>query len=167
MTLTNRFQFGERYFYLLVLPLALAIEFAVASSFDWNNFPRGEWIALADLCVIIPLVYFAFFSSSLEMKARLIRTAGLVGLGLFAVRYIVPEPNQFVTAYLTQVRNALLVFVILFEGWVLYKLVRAVFKRNADQKALERDFAMPAWIAKLMVIEARFWKAVWSFFKRK
>ncbi len=163
----SRFQFREQFFFLLVVPLVLAIEWSVASSVDWRAYPRIEWAALADMCLVLPLIYFAFFSSKLEIKARLIRTAGISGLGMFAVQFIVPEANQFVTPYLAQLRNTLIVFVIIFEGWVLYKLAQAVFKRDADARTLERDFAMPEWIAKLMLVEARFWKTVWSFFKRK
>lgn len=167
MTTKTRFQFSERYFFLLVLPVAFAVEWAFAASLDWQAYPRSEWVTLFDLCVFMPLVYLAFFSSSLEKKPRLIRMAGIAGLGLLVARYMVPEANQFITSDLAQLRNAMLALVLLFEGWAFYKIVQAVYKRNADAKTLERDFAMPAWIAKLMILEARFWKAVWIFIKRK
>lgn len=163
----GRFQFRERYFFLFVLPLAIACEWAFAASLNWEDYPRSEWVTLIDLCLFVPLVYFTFFSSSLETKPRLIRTLGVAGLGLFAARLIVPEANQFVIAELAYLRNFVLAFVLVFEGWVLYKVITAVYKRNVDAKTLEREFAMPEWIAKLMVLEARLWKAVWGFFKRK
>ena len=162
-----RFQFRERYFFLLILPLAVIIEWAFAVTHDWLAYPRSEWVVLFDLCLFVPLLYFICFSSSLEMRARLIRTAGIVGMGLFAARFIVPEANQFVIADLAHLRNLMLVCVLAFEGWVFFKVIQAVYRRNADAAALERDFAMPAWIAKLMVLEARFWKAVWAFVRGK
>lgn len=166
-TTKSRFQFRERFFFLLVLPVAYTVEWAFAVTHDWQAYPRSEWVALIDLCLFIPLVYFLFFSSALETRARLIRTAGVAGLGLFAARFIVPEANQFVISDLAQLRNALLAVVIFFEVWVFYQIVRAVWIENADATSLESDFAMPTWIAKLMILEARFWKAVWSFLKGK
>ncbi|MGB7374886.1 hypothetical protein [Pontixanthobacter sp.] len=168
MTGTKRYwQFRERYFFLGFLPFAIACEWAFAASLNWQEYPRGEWVALIDLCLFVPLVYFMFFSSALETKPRLIRTVGVAGVGLFAARFIVPEANQLVIADLAYMRNFVLSFVIAFEGWVLYKIITAVYKRNADAKTLEREFAVPEWIAKLMILEARFWKAVCSFFTRK
>lgn len=159
--------FQERYFYLIVLPFAYAIEWSFAASLDWQVYPRSEWVTLVDLCLFVPLLYFTLFSQALGLQARLIRTAGIAGLGLFAAQFIVPSANQFIIADLAALRNVLIGFVLLFEGWVLYRIVRAVYVRGADSTTLERDFAMPAWIAKLMLWEARFWKAVWSLVTRK
>ena len=158
---------GEKWFFLIALPIALATEWSFAVTLDWVAYPRSEWVALFDLCIFMPLIYFSLFQSDLPRKSRLIRTAGIAGLGLFAASFIVPESNQFVIAQLTSIRNAMIVLVLAFEGWVLWKVIGAVYRRNADAKTLERDFAIPEWIAKLMILEARFWKTVWSFLRRK
>ena len=157
----------ERWFFLIALPSAIVIEWAFARTLDWTAYPRSEWVALVDLCLFMPLVYLTAFSSTLARKARLLRAAGIAGLGLFAARFIVPDANQFVLGQLSAVRDAMLVFVLLFEGWVLWKVIGAVYRKGADAKQLERDFAMPEWIARLMVLEAKFWKAVWHFLRRK
>ena len=157
----------EKYFFLIVLPIALAIEWAFAGWHDWVTYPRSEWVALVDLCVFMPLVYLALFASELPLKARLIRATGIAGVGLLASSFIVPESNQFFIAKLSNARNVLLIFVIAFEGWVFWKVINALYRTGADARSLERDFAMPAWVAKLMVLEAKFWKAVWSLFRRK
>ena len=162
----SRLQLRERWFYLLILPLAIAVEWAFAASQDWQAYPRSEWVILFDLCVFVPILYLAFFSHMLSFKARLIRSVGIAGLGLFAARGIVPEGNQFITADLAQLRNALIVLVIAFELVVVVKLVRTVFRSDTDAAQLERDFAVPGWIARLMLLEARFWKAVWRFLGR-
>ncbi len=160
-------RFNEKWFFLLVLPIAIAIEWAFAATHDWAAYPRSEWVALIDLCVFVPLVYWFLFSSSLAPRARFLRTLGIAGLGLFASSFIVPEPNQIIIGELSAVRNGLLIFILSFEGLVLWKMLNALYAKAADAKSLERDFAMPAWVAKLMVLEAKFWKAVWSFVKRK
>lgn len=157
----------EKWFFLIALPVVVAIEWAFARSLDWGAYPRSEWVALFDLCVFMPLLYLLVFSSDLNRKARLLRCLGIAGLGLFASGWIVPEPNQFIIGELSTLRKAAIVVILLFEGWIMWKVIGAVYRQNADAKALEREFAMPEWIAKLMVLEAKFWKAVWQFLRRK
>ena len=157
----------ERWFFLFVLPLGIAIEWAFASTLDWTAYPRSEWVALIDLCIFLPLVYFSLFKSDLPLKARLIRAAGIAGFGLFASSFIVPQSNQYLIGQLSNFRNAMLVVVLVFEAWVFWKIIGAVYRKNADAKSLEREFAIPEWAAKLLVFEAKFWKAVWALFKRK
>lgn len=157
----------EKWFFLIALPLSVAIEWAFARSLDWSAYPRSEWVALFDLCVFMPLLYLAAFASDLTPKARLLRCLGIAGIGLFAAGWIVPEPNQFIIGELSTIRATAIVGIVAFEGWIMWKVIGAVYRQNADAKTLEREFAMPAWIAKLMVLEARFWKAVWQFLRRK
>lgn len=157
----------EKWFFLIALPLAVAIEWAFARSLDWTAYPRSEWVALFDLCIFMPLLYLAAFSSELARKARLLRCLGIAGIGLFASSFIVPEPNQFIIGELSTLRNMAMIGIAAFEGWVLWKVIGAVYRRNADAQTLEREFAVPQWIARLMVLEAKFWKAVWQFLRRK
>ena len=157
----------EKWFFLIALPLAIAIEWAFARSLDWTAYPRSEWVALIDMCVFMPLVYLTAFTSELTRKARLLRCLGIAGIGLFAASFIVPEPNQLIIGELSAVRKVAMIGIVVFEGWVLWKVIGAVYRHNADAKTLEREFAMPEWIAKLMVLEAKFWKAVWSLLRRK
>jgi hypothetical protein len=157
----------EKWFFLIALPLAITIEWAFARTLDWTAYPRSERVALIDLCVFMPMLYLAAFTSELTRKARLLRCVGIAGAGLFASSFIVPEPNQFIIGELSAVRKVAMVGIVAFEAWVLWKVIGAVYRQNADAKTLEREFAMPEWIAKLMVLEARFWKAVWQFLRRK
>lgn len=158
---------AEKHFFVIVLPLAIVIEWAFARSLDWGAYPRSEWVALFDLCGFMPMVYWAFFTSDLNTKARLLRCVAISGIGLFAASFLVPASNQFIIGELSNIRNAMLVFVILFEGFVFWKVIHALYRKGADARALQQDFAVPEWVAKLMVMEANFWKAVWSLLRRK
>ena len=144
----------EKWFFLIVLPIAIAIEWAFALWLDWSVYPRAEWVALVDLCVFMPIVYLGLFSSEL-------------GIGLLAASLIVPSANQFLISELAGLRAASFVFILAFECFVFWKVMQALYAKNADAKAIERDFAVPPFIAKLLVLEAKFWKAVWSLFRRK
>lgn len=157
----------EKWFFIIALPLAIATEWAFARTLDWTAYPRSEWVALFDLCIFMPALYWAAFSSDLSRKARLLRSLGIAGIGLFTASFIVPEPNQFIIGELSAARKFAMVVIVAFEGWVLWKVIGAVYRQNADAKTLERDFAMPEWVARLMVLEAKFWKAVWQFLRRK
>jgi hypothetical protein len=158
---------NEKWFFLGVLPIAIAIEWAFASWQDWSVYPRSEWVALVDLCVFMPLVYLTLFTTELSSKARMLRCLAIAGIGLFAASMIVPEANQFLIGELSALRGFLLVFILTFEGWVLWKIINAVYRKGADARQLEQDFAIPEWVAKLMVLEAHFWKSVFGWFKRK
>lgn len=158
---------AEKYFFLIILPIAIGIEWAFAATHDWAAYPRSEWVALVDLCVFMPVVYLAFFASELGLKARLLRGAAIAGIGLFAASYIVPAPNQIIIGELSNIRNAMLAFILVFEGFVLWKVISALYRKGADAQTLQQDYAMPEWVAKLMVMEAKFWKAVWSLVRRK
>ena len=157
----------EKWFFLVALPVAVAIEWGFARTLDWTADPRSEWVALFDLCVFMPLLYLVIFGSALSRKARWLRCLGIAGTGLFASRFIVPEPNQFIIGELSALRNVMLIGILAFEAFILWKLIGVVYRRNADAKTLEREFAIPEWIAKLMVLEAKFWKAVWHLLRRQ
>ncbi len=156
----------ENWFLWAALPVLLAVEAAFTQSVSWNEMPHGEWVVLFDLCVFVPALFLFAYRHTLPIKPRLIRALGLAGLGLLLARFLVPEPSQNVLPFLSDVRNSFLVFVVIFEVWVITQILRAVYARNADAQRLERDFGMPLWIAKLMVLEAKFWKAVWRIFRR-
>ncbi|MDJ0977971.1 MAG: hypothetical protein QNI87_05490 [Erythrobacter sp.] len=158
---------NEKWFFILVLPIAIAIEWAFAQWLDWTAYPRAEWVALVDLCLFMPVLYLVLFSSELGLKARALRCVAIAGIGLFAASLIVPEANQFLIEELSSIRNALFIFVLAFESWVLWKVLAAIYRRGVSAKELQQDFAMPEWVAKLMLLEARFWKAIWSLLKRK
>ncbi len=164
---SDRWQFRERWFFLLILPCSFAAEWAFAITQDWTAYPRSEWVVLFDLCIFLPLIYYGLFSKALDRRPRFIRALGIAGLGLLFAQFIVPENNQFLVDEIGGVRNTVLVFIVAFEIWVMTKVVSAVYRKSASAKDLQRDFAMPEWMAKLMVLEARFWKAVWRFLRRK
>ena len=158
---------SEKWFFLLALPIAIAIEWGFARTLDWTAYPRSEWVALFDLCVFLPLLYLSAFASGLTRKARMLRCLGIAGTGLFAASLFVPQTNQFIISELSALRNMALIGVLAFEGWFFWKMIDAVFRKNADAKTLEREFAIPVWVARLMVLEAKFWKAVWAFLRHK
>ncbi|MCR2834607.1 hypothetical protein [Parerythrobacter lacustris] len=157
----------EKWFFVIVLPIAIAIEWAFAQTLDWTAYPRSEWVALVDLCIFMPVLYLTLFSSELTPLARFLRSLGIAGIGLIVSGLIIPEANQFLVAELSSIRNLALIGILMFEGWILAKVISAVYRKNANAEALEREFAIPGWIARLMVLEARFWKAVWNLLRRK
>lgn len=158
---------SEKWFFKVVLPLALIIEGVFTATLDWNAFPRAEWVPLFDLCIFLPLLYLTAFASEAPLKTRLLHAAAVAGLGLFAAKMMVPEANQLLIGQLSGVRNTLILFILAFEGFVLWKVFQALYAKNADAKTIESDFSVPPFIAKLLVLEAKFWKAVWGLFRRK
>ena len=158
---------SAKWFFLTLLPLAILIEGVFTATLDWSAYPRSEWVVLVDLCVIMPLLYFVAFSSGASLKTRILHALAIAGLGLLAAKMMVPEANQFLIGQLSQMRAALFVVILAFEAFVIWKVLSALYTKNADAKEIERGFAVPPFIAKLLVLEAKFWKAVWSLIWRK
>ncbi len=59
-TTKSRFQFRERFFFLLVLPVAYTVEWAFAVTHDWQAYPRSEWVALMIFVYLFRWYIFCF-----------------------------------------------------------------------------------------------------------
>lgn len=155
------------WYFWIALPLAVAVEAAFALTLPWSEYPRAEWVVLFDLCVFLPALHAIVYRNALPRRALVIRTLAIAGLGLWLSRYLVPPESQYVLLHLGRLRDVLIGVTIVFELGVMVLVTRAAFARDADPKRLERDFALPPLLARLMVWEARFWKAVAGWFRRR
>lgn len=155
------------WYFWIALPLAVAVEAAFAFSLPWSEYPRAEWVVLFDLCLFLPALHAIVYRNALSRRALVIRTLAIAGLGLWLSRYLVPAESQYVLLHLVKLHGAFIGVAIVFEFGVMALVIRAAFARDADPKRLERDFAVPPLLVRLMVWEARFWKAVAGWFRRR
>jgi hypothetical protein len=155
---------ARRNWFLPLLAPLLAIEFAFARTTDWLQDGIAETVILFDLCLFIPFLYALCYRRRFARKSLLIRTAALALAGIYLASKLVPPDAQVVLAELLWARYAGLAVIALIELWVVVLTVRLVWG-GASTDEIASQSGAPAWIVRLMQLEARFWKAVWRLIR--
>lgn len=120
-----------------------------------------------DLAVLLPCLYWFCYRTG--GKKAGIRAAGLCCLGIWGALKLVPEGEQDLLAYVAPVRYVGLAALICLEVVVLVAVYRTMFKGGSDQEVTARiqtQTDLPPWVARLLALEARFWRKVWQVVKR-
>lgn len=167
MTGTARTWLKANWFVAAVPPLLL-VEWAVVRAIGAEMGPHLEAVVLFDLCLFMPLLYVLCYRGTLPLKHLLLRVLGLTCLGVYLASYMVPQAAQQLLPNLSLARTAGLMVLALVELRLLVEVLRITFGRNeATAEQLQAASGAPAWVAKLMLLEARFWKAVWRLIRRR
>lgn len=157
----------ENWFVLLV-PLLASVAWLLARSVSWRGEGGSlEAALLVDACLTIPLLYALCYGRRLPLRQLLLRMAGLACLGIYLLTYVVPPDAQRLLPAMAPVRWAGLTVLIGLELLVVAKALQLVFGGSATAEELQAKTGAPPLIAKLMVLEARFWKAVWKLLRRR
>jgi hypothetical protein len=156
----------RRNWFLPLLALLLAIEFAFARSIDWSQPRVPEAAMLFDLCLFLPALHFLCYRRKLAWKPLLVRTAALALLGIYVASKLIPPAAQGLVAELGWARTAGLVVLALIELRLLAVALKLVFGGRATAEEVAERTGAPPWIARLMLLEARFWKWLWRSIRR-
>lgn len=151
---------ARRNWFLPMFALLLGIEYAFVRSVDWAREPSAEAVVLFDMALFVPALFLLCYRRRLARRALLIRTAALACLGVTIASLLVPPDAQHLVAGLGRARWIGLAMLAFVELWVVALAVRLVFGGASTEEISARSGA-PQWIARLMQLEARFWKAVW------
>lgn len=127
----------------------------------------GETAILADLCLTVPLLYVLCYRRRHSALQLGMRALGLACLGIWLGSWIIPASDQSVLTRLGPLRVAGLIVLALVELRLLVAMVRLVFGSEASADEVSRATGAPPFVAKLMLLEARFWKAVWRLIRRR
>jgi hypothetical protein len=155
---------ARRNWFLPLLALLLAIEWAFARATDWPRDGLAEAVILFDLCLFVPALHFLCYRRTLARKALLIRTFALASLGVWLASWLIPAEAQHLLAGLGWARLAGLAVLLALELWVVVKVVRLVFGGTPTEADVVA-YGAPPWIARIMLIEARFWKWLWRLLR--
>jgi hypothetical protein len=158
---------ARRNWFVPLLALLVAILWAFARATDWPRDGVAEAAILFDLCLFVPFLHVLCYRRTLALKPLLIRTAALAFLGLYIASHLIPAEAQHLLAGLGWARLAGLAVLAALELWVLVKVVKLVFGSAATTDQVVATSGAPRWIARLMLIEARFWKWLWRLFRRR
>ena len=126
----------------------------------------GEAAILADLCLTAPILYVLCYRRRHSPLQLGLRALALACLGIWLASWIIPAPDQAFLTRLAPLRVAGLIVLALVELRLLVAMIRLVFGRETSADEVSRVTGAPRFVAGLMLIEARFWKAVWRLIRR-
>jgi hypothetical protein len=151
--------------------LAASIVVAVDLFFAFDS--RGEISLLVeasllfDLAVVLPCLYWLCYRE--QGKKSIIRAAAICCLGIWCALKLVPESERELLNYVAPLRYVGIAALACLEIAVLVAIYRAVFKGVSEQEATAKaqvSADLPPWLARLLVLEAVFWRKVWRLLMR-
>jgi len=151
----------RRNWFLPVLGLLLAIEWAFTRGTAWGRDGFAEAVVLFDLCLFVPALHYLCYRRSLARKPLLLRTAAIAFLGLYIASHLIPPEAQRLVAALGWARLVGLAVMAALELWFIVAVVKLAYGGTATAEEVTASSGAPPWIARFMVAEARFWKWLW------
>ncbi|MGZ8284778.1 MAG: hypothetical protein ACXW27_07325 [Allosphingosinicella sp.] len=127
----------------------------------------GEAAILADLCLTAPILYVFCYRRRHSALQLGLRALALACLGIWLGSWVIPESDQSLLTQLGPLRVAGLIVLALVELRLLVAMIRLVFGPETSAGEVSRVTGAPPFVAKLMLLEARFWKAAWRLIRRR
>jgi hypothetical protein len=143
--------------------LAASYGFARSSAYLAGG---GEAAIIVDLCLSVPLLYCWCYWRQLPKRQLAIRAAALACLGVWVAARLIPAADQAILLHLSWARTAGLVVLALIELRVLVAVLQTVFSPTATAEEISARSGAPPIVARLMLMEARFWRWVWKLLRR-
>ncbi|MBW8367831.1 MAG: hypothetical protein K0M70_08240 [Arenimonas sp.] len=159
---------ASTHWFFLVAPIVVAADVFAAFSARGEIDRLMEAGLLFDLAVLLPCLYWLCYRSGGKKVA--IRAVALCCLGIWVAQKLVPEDEHNLMGYVAPLRYVGIAALVLIELWVVMALYRFVFKGGDSPSAVARIQAeadLPPWIAKLLVLEAMFWRRAWQAVKKR
>jgi hypothetical protein len=151
--------------FLVILPVLLLVSYLFNRSLDWGGRAiEAEAVTVFDWCVSVPFLYFLCYRKALPLRQMLVRLAALACLGIWIAGRMVPAASQVMLPELGWLRWAGLIVMTLIELRLFVAVLKLAFSGSAKVEDLEKTGAPPL-LAKLMLMEARFWRAVWRLIR--
>jgi len=158
---------GDNWF-LLVLPLLGLAAWLMSRSIAWRSGGDGlEAALLIDACLTIPLLYLLCYGKRLPAWQLALRMIGLACAGIYLISYLVPAEAQRLLPHFEAARWVGLALIIAFELWLFVTAIRLVFRAGTTAEQVQAATGAPPLLAKLLLLEARFWKWVARLFWRR
>ena len=124
-----------------------------------------EYAVLTDVFITMPLLLWLCYRSQLTTKPLLLRVVGVISLGIWLASQMLQPEHQTILPLLGSLRNIGLGVAIAIELWLLVSILKIVFKKETTSQVLV-DQGVPEYMAKLMLLEARFCRWVFGLFRK-
>lgn len=153
--------------FLLCAPFLALAGLAFSRSVAWpQDGGVAEAVLLFDACVSLPLLYALCYRGRLNGWRLALRMLAVACLGIWLVAWLVPPASQTLLPHFGWARIVGLGVLVLVELRLVIAALRMVFGGNASAEEVAASTGAPPFIARLMVLEARFWKAVGRLLRR-
>lgn len=164
----NVFFWAKGNWYFVLLPIILCGNY-MASKMPSDIDPRlNEAAILFDLLFMLPLLY-AICYRKLGRKI-IIRIIGIACLGIWLAGHLIPPEEQIIYAQIAFLRYVGLAFLVLIEIKMSVFMFKLLYGRQQENenitKQLSEKIDIPLWAAKLLVLEAAFWKRLCGMVSR-
>ena len=161
-------QWSARNWFVLVAPLLFAVAWLISRSTAWaQDASVVEAGLLADATITLPLLYALCYRRSLPLWRLAIRMIGIACLGIYLVSYLVPPDSQSLLPGFAWARTLGFALLCLIELRLLIAGIRLMFKSDVTAEQLTAATGAPPLLAKLMLLEARMWKGLARFLRRR
>ncbi len=127
--------------------------------------PSFEAALLVDIFLTLPVLYWLCFRKRHGAARLLLGGTAVVCSGLWLAGLIVPTSEQRMLPQLSWLRYAGLAIIVGFEVRLAALAFRVMWRPQAKIADLEAQ-GVPPLVAKLMLLEARFWRWVLSAFRK-
>lgn len=127
--------------------------------------PDFEWALLLDVFITLPVLFAICYRGTMTKLALGVRIIALQCAGIWLATKLIRVDSQSILPNLEWLHWAGLAIVFLFEIRLMVAVVKLVWKPTAKQADLEAT-GMPPFVAKLAMIEARFWRWVFAKFRK-
>jgi uncharacterized membrane protein len=155
----------ENWFWPLAITLVtLAWTIGKFSQIEPNS--SWEYVVIFDMLVTLPVLYYVCYYKKVTLKHNIFRILALQCTGIWLATKIVPIESQSLLPYLSWLRFAGLAVLFVFEAWIGLALIKLIFRPDTTANQIQQQLGAPAFVAKLIHLEARFWRRVFSIFKR-
>lgn len=154
----------ENWFWPLAIAL-MALAWAMAQLFPTEPNNLWEYAVVFDVMVTLRILFFICYRNKNSLKVNLIGIVALQCSGIWLATKIVPVESQNILPYLSWLRILGFVFILALEVGVVIALIKIVFRTDTTAKQVEQ-LGVPPVVAKLLLMEARFWRWVFSVFKQ-
>jgi hypothetical protein len=152
---------AHRNWFFIAFAVILAASYGFARS---NSFlaEGGEAAIIADLCLTVPLLHCWCYWNQLPWRQLAIRAGALFCLGVWVAAQFIPAADQAILPHLSWARALGIMVLALIELRVMAAVVRLAFSDKATAEELSARSGAPPVIARLLLMEARFWRRIWK-----
>jgi hypothetical protein len=160
--------FIRMHWFVAAAAAVASADFTAISTDNWSNPNLLEAGLLFDLSVVIPVLYLWCYRA--RGKAAILRALALSCSGIWVAGHVVPNEYHHILSLVGFVRYIGLAVLLVVEIKLAVMIYRAIFRGEGDaemaaSKAAE-DAGLPAWVARLMALEASLWRKAWHAVKR-
>jgi hypothetical protein len=148
-----------------VLAVLAVSAWLIIRTVDTQDVQQLELALLIDIFITIPLLFVLCYRRRLSRAALALRVLALQCSGLLLASWLIPLDQQNLLLAIAPYRWLGIALLVAFEMAIMASVVKMAFKKETKVADLATK-GMPEWIARLMLLEAKFWRWLFGYFRK-